>query len=138
MTVGGQCSDNLESFSSLFRSQRVVCSGSGWLVTVANLSGASIGEVSLVAGVENLIAELELALLQAVDVLLQLGQLGVESLLLGREGDLEVRNIFSLAGPWLAGWVVTGQAGDKKCPLRLIINSVKHNQVVLVSAAHPD
>ena len=72
MTEGGQCSDNLESFSSLFRSQRVVCSGSGWLVTVANLSGASIGEVSLVAGVENLIAELELALLQTVDVLLQL------------------------------------------------------------------
>ena len=63
------------------------------LVTVANLSGAGIGEVSRVAGVEYLIAELELALLQSVDVLLQLGQLRVESLLLGRQGDLEVRNI---------------------------------------------
>ena len=84
--TGGQRSDNLESFSFLFRSQRVV----SWpqLVTVANLSSASIGEVRLASAVEYLIAKLELALLEAVDVLLQLGQLRVESFLLGREGDL--------------------------------------------------
>ena len=81
--TGGQCSDNLEF---LFRSQRVVSSPQ--LVTVANLSSASIGEVRLASAVEYLIAKLELVLLQAVDVLLQLGQLRVESFLLGSEGDL--------------------------------------------------
>ena len=58
------------------------------LVTVANLSGASIGEVCLASAVEYLIAELQLVFLQSVDVLLELGQLRVESFLLGREGDL--------------------------------------------------
>ena len=81
--TGGQCSDNLEF---LFRSQRVVSSPR--LVTVANLSSASIGEIRLASAVEYLIAKLELVLLQAVDVLLELGQLRVESFLLGSERDL--------------------------------------------------
>ena len=84
------------------------------LVTVANLSGASVGQVSLAARVENLIAKLDLVLLQTVDVLLQLGQLGVESLLLSREGDLVLREIFLLCPSWVAG--LGGQGGDKKCP----------------------
>ena len=84
------------------------------LVTVANLSSASIGEVCLASAVEYLIAKLELALLQAVDVLLQLGQLGVESLLLSGEGDLVLREIFLLCPSWVAG--LGGQGGDKKCP----------------------
>ena len=97
------------------------------LVTVANLSGASVGEVSLAASVENLIAKLDLVLLQTVDVLLQLGQLGVESLLLSREGDLMMRNIFIVSE-------LGGRAGRRQeVSLRLIINSVKHNQVVLLT-----
>ena len=107
MTGGGQCSDNLESFSGLF--VRVVWSSGWWLqlVTVANLGRASVGEVCLAAGVENLVAELELVLLQAVDVVLQLGQLGVESFLLGSEGDLKVGNMFGgrvVVVGGLAGW----------------------------------
>ena len=85
---------------------RVVWSSGWWLqlVTVANLGRASVGEVCLTAGVENLVAELELVLLQAVDVVLQLGQLGVESFLLGSEGDLKVGNM--CGGGW-SGWVAT-------------------------------
>ena len=62
------------------------------LVTVANLSSASIGEVRLASAVEYLIAKLELVFLQSVDVVLELGQLRVESFLLGSQGDLRERN----------------------------------------------
>ena len=88
--TGGQRSDNLESFSFLFRSQKVVSEPK--LVAVANLSRPSIGKVSLASAVEYLIAKLELVFLQSVDVVLELGQLRVESFLLGSQGVLRERN----------------------------------------------
>ena len=101
--INAQIICNLESLLRLVQKSVTLC-----LVTVGNLSGGSVGEISLVSSVENLIAELNLVLLQLVDLILELGQLGVESLLLRSELDLKIENIYCWCT--VAGW------RGKKCP----------------------
>ena len=62
------------------------------LVAVADLSGGGVGEVGPGVAVEDLVLELGLRLLQPDDVVMELGQLGVQRPLLWGEFNLGIRD----------------------------------------------